>query len=84
MICWMLVVALFWWLSWFITMKGVELVQIYSNNWWEEVRTTDDAGISLVCNSLTEFQIIFYLTRRYSVTVWRVAVSMLVEDVGPK
>ena len=52
---WRLDVSLSWWISWFITMKSVELVHIYSKNWWEEVRATDDAGISLVSNYLTEF-----------------------------
>ena len=44
-----------WWLSWFITTNGVELVHIYFKNWWEEVWATDDAFISLVSNSSTAF-----------------------------
>ena len=52
---WMLDVPLYWCISWFVTMKGVELVQISSNTWWEEVRTTDYASISLVSNSSTSF-----------------------------
>ena len=52
---WRLDVPLSWWLSWFITIKGVELVRISSNNWWEEVRATDNSGISLVSNSSKYF-----------------------------
>ena len=36
-------------------MKGVELVHLYSKTWWEEVRSTDNADISLVSNSSTSF-----------------------------
>ena len=52
---WMLYVPLYWCISWFVTMKGVELVQISSNTCWEEIRTTDYASTSLVSNSSTAF-----------------------------
>ena len=32
---WRLDVPLYWWLSWFITTKGVELIRLYSKTWWE-------------------------------------------------
>ena len=53
--CWRLAVPLSWWISWFLTMKGVELINIYSKTWLEESRATDDSGISLVYNSSTQF-----------------------------
>ena len=52
-ICWRLDVPLSWWFSCFFTMKGVELVHIYSNIWWDEFRARGDACISLVSNSST-------------------------------
>ena len=48
-------VPLYCWLILFITMKGVELIHIYSNNWWKEVRATDDSGIKPVSNYSTVF-----------------------------
>ena len=45
-----------WWLSCFIYMKGVELVHIYYNNWWEEDKATNNVGINLVSNSSTSFE----------------------------
>ena len=51
----MLTNPLYWWISWFITMKVIELVHVSSKNWWEEVRDTDDAGISLVSNYSISF-----------------------------
>ena len=36
-------------------MKGVQLVHISSKTFWEEVRSTDDTGISLVSNTSTAF-----------------------------
>ena len=51
--CYKLAIPLSWFISWFITMKGVELFNIYSKTWWEEVRSTDDAGIRIVSNSST-------------------------------
>ena len=51
---WRLAVTLSWWISWFITMKEVELVNIYYKTWWEEVRDKDDSGISLMYNYSTE------------------------------
>ena len=47
---WRLAITLSWWINWFITTKGIGLVHIYSKNCREEVRATDDAGISLVSN----------------------------------
>ena len=55
LIFWRLDVTLSWWLSWFITMKGVALFHLYSTTWWEEVRDMDDSCIRLVYNSSTEF-----------------------------
>ena len=52
---WRLAVTLYWWLSWFITTKGVEFVHLSSKTWWEEVRATDNLGISLVSNYFTEY-----------------------------
>ena len=36
-------------------MKGVALIHISSNNWWDYFRARDDSGISLVSNPSTEF-----------------------------
>ena len=55
MIFWRLDVTLSWWISWFITMKGVEMIHIFSKTWWEGLWATDDAGISLVFNTSTSF-----------------------------
>ena len=61
-IWWRLDVTLYWWISWFITMEGVELVHLSSKTWWEEVRATDNTGINLVSNYSTEFinNILYY------------------------
>ena len=48
-----LAVPLYWWNSWFITMKCIELAQISYKTRWEEVRDKDDTGIILVSNSST-------------------------------
>ena len=53
--CWRLAVTISWCISWFITTKGFELIQISSKNWWEEVMATDDEEISLVPNYFAEF-----------------------------
>ena len=45
---WILAVPLPWWISWFITMKSVELINLSYKAWWEEYRSTKDAGIILV------------------------------------
>ena len=50
---WRLSVPLYWWISWFITMKGVELVHISSKTWREEFRPMDGSGIILVSNYST-------------------------------
>ena len=50
---WRLAVPLYWWLSWFITIKVVEFIHLYSKACWEEFRATDDAGISFVSNPST-------------------------------
>ena len=50
-----LAVSLSWWISWFFNTKGVALIHIYYNNWWEEFKATDDAGISLVYDPSTSF-----------------------------
>ena len=50
---WRLTVPLSWWLSWFITKMGVELVNFSSKTWWEEFWATDNSGIRLVSNSST-------------------------------
>ena len=52
---WILAVSLSWWLIWFFTMKGVELIHLYSTTQWEEFRATDDSGISLVSNPSIAF-----------------------------
>ena len=52
-ICWRLAVPIYWWFIWFFTIKGVELICLSSKNWWEELRDTDDACISLVSNIST-------------------------------
>ena len=52
-IFWRLNVTLSWCFIRLITMKGVELIHIYSKNWWEEIRDTDDAGIRIVSNTST-------------------------------
>ena len=44
-----------WWTSCFITMKGAELIRLYYNTWWEEVRAIYSACIILVYNSSTVF-----------------------------
>ena len=49
-IFWRLAVPLYWWLSWFLTMKGVEFINLSSKTWWEKFRATDDTDISLVSN----------------------------------
>ena len=53
--CWRFSVPLYWWISCFITMKGVELVNISSKTWWDEFRATIDTVISVVSNSSTAF-----------------------------
>ena len=55
LICWKLSVPLSWWLSWFITIKVVELDHLSSKTWWEEVRAMYDSVISLVSNYSTSF-----------------------------
>ena len=53
--CWRFAVPLSWWISWFIAIKGVEMVHISSKNWRKEFMATDDAGIILMLNYSTEF-----------------------------
>ena len=53
--CWRLAVPLSWWFIWLFTMKGVELIHLYSETWREEFRATDGAGTSLVSNTSTAF-----------------------------
>ena len=53
--CCRLVAPLSWWFIWFMSMKAVELINIYYNTWWEEFFTTYDVGISFVSNSSTAF-----------------------------
>ena len=52
---WSLAVKLTWRLIYFFIMKGFGPIHLYSNNWWEEFRATDDAGIRIVSNPSTEF-----------------------------
>ena len=54
---WRLDIPISWWISRFITKKGVELVHFSSKAWWEEVRSTDDSGISLLFSPSTSFSI---------------------------
>ena len=44
-----------WCISWFITMKCVKFIHIYSKTWWGSFKSTDDSGIILVSNSSTAF-----------------------------
>ena len=53
--CWRLAVTLSWLISWFITMKGVELIHRSYKTYWEEFMAADDAGIILVSNYFAEF-----------------------------
>ena len=46
--CWRLAVTLYWGIRWFVTMDGIALIHLFSQTLFEEVRATDDAGISLV------------------------------------
>ena len=46
--CWRLSVLLSWWISWFVTMKSIELIHLSSNTLWEYFSSTDNAGIRLV------------------------------------
>ena len=54
-ICWRLDAPLSWWLIWFFAIKGVELIHLSYQTWWEEFWATDDAGISFVSNYSTTF-----------------------------
>ena len=53
---WRLAVILSWWISWFITMEGVEFIYLYSKTWWKEFRAKDDVGIIIVSNPSTAFK----------------------------
>ena len=53
--CWRLALPISWWISWFITMKGVEYIHLSSKTRWEEFRATDDSVIILVYNPSTAF-----------------------------
>ena len=44
-----------WWISWLITMKGIELVHLYSNNGREEFRSMYDAFMRIMSNYFKEF-----------------------------
>ena len=60
-------VRIYWWIIWFFTMKGVELIHISYKNWWEEFRATDDAGIILVSNPSTPFEnTLLYLAESFN------------------
>ena len=52
--CRKLAIPLSWWLSWFITMKGIELINLYSKTVWNYFRSADDSGIIIVSNYSTE------------------------------
>ena len=69
-IWWKLAVPLSWWISCLIDMKGIELVHMYLKTWWEEVRATYDAGISLVYNFPTKFSnCLLYDTGKYNTRI---------------
>ena len=53
---WRLAITLSWWISCFITTKGIKLFSLSYQTLWEEVRTTDDVGINLVSNYSTVFK----------------------------
>ena len=63
-------VLLSWWLSLFVTMKGVELICLSSDTLWEGFRATDDAGISLVYNPYTALaNTLMYHEERFCIIV---------------
>ena len=77
---WRLDITLYWCISWFITIKDVELVQISSKTWWEEVRATDDAGIILVSNPSIEFEN-SHMSNAESCNYWLETLCIIVGEI---
>ena len=48
-------VPLSWCISWLVTMKLIELFNLYYNTWWYSVSSTDYSGIVPMSNSYTVF-----------------------------
>ena len=80
---WILAVSLSWWLIWFFTMKGVELIHLYSTTQWEEFRATDDSGTSLVSNPSTEFKHSL-LYHAKSCNIWLEICCIIVDGIRRK
>ena len=79
-ICWRLAVPFSWWFFWFVTMKCIELIHIYSNTWWEEFWTTDDACIRFVYNYSTAFTNTL-LSRAESCNNWLEIFCIIVDGI---